>query len=583
MTILSKITDFLYAFFSKAGITKMLMYNNETPLLFTQLYFWIFFGIVLLIYSIIYKKNKVRNGFLFLVSLFFYYKTSGFFFFILLFSTVADYLIGFLIHNGKSINAKKWWLSLSIFINLFVLFYFKYAYFFADSFNQLVGSEWHPINHFASLSNHFFSTTFRVDQILLPVGISFFTFQTMSYSIDIYRGAVQPVKSIVDFGFYVSFFPQLVAGPIVRASNFIPQLYKTYRLTKTQFGIALFWIMNGLLKKVILADYIALNLVDRVFENPELFSGFENLIALYGYSLQVYADFSGYTDIAIGIALLLGFELPKNFDSPYKADSCGNFWKRWHISLSSWLKDYLYIPMGGNRGGSIFTFVSLGFVALFLFFISGSIAVLIYFLAGLIIAVTIGLIFPKLRSWYITNINIMITMLLGGLWHGASWNFVFWGGLNGLGIVVYKLWRKVSPWENKSKWWNRAWAVFITFNFISFTRIWFRSGSASSFDALNTSHDIQQELITANSMLYKLLTDLNLTILPEIIVGYWEVLSVMIVGFIIHLLPSKWKMWYKNKFASAPLVIQLSFCVVAVVLLYQILSADLQPFIYFQF
>ena len=270
----------------------MLMYNNETPLLFTQLYFWIFFGIVLLIYSIIYKKNKVRNGFLFLVSLFFYYITSGFFFLILLFSTVADYLIGFLIHNGKSINAKKWWLSLSIFINLFVLFYFKYAYFFADSFNQLVGSEWHPINHFASLSNHFFSTTFRVDQILLPVGISFFTFQTMSYSIDIYRGAVQPVKSIVDFGFYVSFFPQLVAGPIVRASNFIPQLYKTYRLTKTQFGIALFWIMNGLLKKVILADYIALNLVDRVFENPELFSGFENLIALYGYSLQVYADFS---------------------------------------------------------------------------------------------------------------------------------------------------------------------------------------------------------------------------------------------------------------------------------------------------
>ena len=466
MTILSKITDFLYAFFSKAGITKMLMYNNETPLLFTQLYFWIFFGIVLIIYSIIYKKNKVRNGFLFLVSLFFYYKTSGFFFLILLFSTVADYLIGFLIHNGKSINAKKWWLSLSIFINLFVLFYFKYAYFFADSFNQLVGSEWHPINHFASLSNHFFSTTFRVDQILLPVGISFFTFQTMSYSIDIYRGAVQPVKSIVDFGFYVSFFPQLVAGPIVRASNFIPQLYKTYRLTKTQFGIALFWIMNGLLKKVILADYIALNLVDRVFENPELFSGFENLIALYGYSLQVYADFSGYTDIAIGIALLLGFELPKNFDSPYKADSCGNFWKRWHISLSSWLKDYLYIPMGGNRGGSVFTFVSLGFVALFLFFISGSIAVLIYFLAGLIIAVTIGLIFPKLRSWYITNINIMITMLLGGLWHGASWNFVFWGGLNGLGIVVYKLWRKVSPWENKSKWWNRAWAVFITFNFM---------------------------------------------------------------------------------------------------------------------
>ncbi|MBG15519.1 MAG: membrane-bound O-acyltransferase family protein [Crocinitomicaceae bacterium] len=581
--MLEKITDFINGLFSIENIGNLFLYNNDTPLLFTQLYFWVFFAIVLSVYSIVYKKNKVRNGFLFLVSLFFYYKTSGFFFSILLFSTFSDYLLGFAIYNEKNKTTKKWWLSLSIIINLSVLFYFKYAYFFADSFNQLVGTDWHPINHFASLSNQLFSTTFRVDQILLPVGISFFTFQTMSYSIDVYRNAVKPVKSIVDFGFYVSFFPQLVAGPIVRAANFIPQLYKPYCLTKKQFGIAMFWIMNGLLKKVILADYIALNLVDRVFDNPELFSGVENLIALYGYSLQVYADFSGYTDIAIGIALLLGFQLPKNFDSPYKADSCGNFWKRWHISLSSWLKDYLYIPMGGNRGGSVFTFVSLGFVALFLFFISGSFYVLFYFLAGLIVALLIGLVFPKLRSWYITNINIMITMLLGGLWHGASWNFVFWGGLNGLGIVVYKLWRKVSPWENKSKWWNRAWAVFITFNFISFTRIWFRSGSASSFDSMNKAHDIQAELITANSMLYKLLTDLNWSIIPDLISGYWQVLLVMFAGFVIHLFPSKWKHWYRNKFASAPLVSQLCFCVFAVILLYQILSADLQPFIYFQF
>ena len=583
MTMLEKITDFINGLFSIENIGNLFIYNNDTPLLFTQLYFWVFFAIVLSVYSIVYKKNKVRNGFLFLVSLFFYYKTSGFFFSILLFSTFSDYLLGFAIYNEKNKTTKKWWLSLSIIINLSVLFYFKYAYFFADSFNQLVGTDWHPINHFASLSNQLFSTTFRVDQILLPVGISFFTFQTMSYSIDVYRNAVKPVKSIVDFGFYVSFFPQLVAGPIVRAANFIPQLYKPYCLTKKQFGIALFWIMNGLLKKVILADYIALNLVDRVFDNPELFSGVENLMALYGYSLQVYADFSGYTDIAIGIALLLGFQLPKNFDSPYKADSCGNFWKRWHISLSSWLKDYLYIPMGGNRGGSVFTFVSLGFVALFLFFISGSFYVLFYFLAGLIVALLIGLVFPKLRSWYITNINIMITMLLGGLWHGASWNFVFWGGLNGLGIVVYKLWRKISPWENKSKWWNRAWAVFITFNFISFTRIWFRSGSASSFDSMNKAHDIQAELITANSMLYKLLTDLNWSIIPDLISGYWQVLLVMFAGFVIHLLPGKWKHWYRNKFASAPLVSQLCFCVFAVILLYQILSADLQPFIYFQF
>ena len=432
MTFWITIDKLVNQLFNAETIKLALDYNSETPLIFTQLYFWIFFAIVLSIYSFIYKKNKLRNAFLFLVSIFFYYKTSGFFFSILLFSTFSDYLIGFAIEKGNTITKKKCWLGLSIFINLFVLFYFKYAYFFADSFNQLIGAEWHPINHFAEISNQLFGSSFRVDQILLPVGISFFTFQTMSYSIDIYRKEIKPVRSIIDFGFYVSFFPQLVAGPIVRAAKFIPQLYEPYSLTKKQFGIALFWIMNGLLKKVILADYIALNLVDRVFENPEMYTGVENLMALYGYSLQVYADFSGYTDIAIGIAMLLGFSLPKNFDSPYKAESCGNFWKRWHISLSSWLKDYLYIPMGGNRGGSIFTFVSLAFVALFLFFISGSFYVLIYFLLGLFIALIIGLIFPKIKGWYITNINIMITMLLGGLWHGASWNFVIWGAYHGI-------------------------------------------------------------------------------------------------------------------------------------------------------
>jgi D-alanyl-lipoteichoic acid acyltransferase DltB (MBOAT superfamily) len=198
----------------------------------------------------------------------------------------------------------------------------------------------------------------------------------MSYAIDIYRKQLRPVKSIFDFGFYVSFFPQLVAGPIVRASEFIPQIYQPYSVTKKEFGLALFWIINGLLKKFLLADYIAVNFIDRVFDNPVMFSGFENLMALYGYSLQVYADFSGYTDIAIGIALMLGFRLPKNFNSPYKADNCGEFWKRWHISLSSWLKDYLYIPMGGNRGGSIFSYVALSMIVIFIYLISGSLALL---------------------------------------------------------------------------------------------------------------------------------------------------------------------------------------------------------------
>jgi D-alanyl-lipoteichoic acid acyltransferase DltB (MBOAT superfamily) len=194
---------------------------------------------------------------------------------------------------------------------------------------------------------------FSVDSIFLPVGISFFTFQAMSYVIDIFRRKSKPVRNFLDFGFYLSFFPQLVAGPIVRPNQFLPQLHKPFFLGRKQFGIAVFWIMNGLAKKLILSDYIAVNFCDRVFENPLLYTGFENLTAIFGYSLQVYADFSGYTDIATGVAMLMGFYLPKNFDSPYKAKNASEFWKRWHISLSKWLQDYLYIPLGGNRNGTI--------------------------------------------------------------------------------------------------------------------------------------------------------------------------------------------------------------------------------------
>ena len=313
---------------------------------------------------------------------------------------------------------------MSVTLNLTLLVYFKYAYFFADSFNAIFDSSWHPINHFALATNKLTGTTFRVDQILLPIGISFYTFQTMSYAIDIYRKKLKPVSHVIDFAFYVSFFPQLVAGPIVRASEFIPQIYKPYAVTKKEFGMAVFWILNGLLKKFLLADYIAVNFVDRVFDNPSMFSGLENLLALYGYSLQVYADFSGYTDIAIGIAMIMGFYLPKNFNSPYKADNCGNFWKRWHISLSTWLKDYLYIPMGGNRRGSLFSVIALSFIVLFVFLISGSWVLLFLILSIIFLVQLLGEFIPSFKGWYITNVNIMLTMLLGGLWHGASWNFV---------------------------------------------------------------------------------------------------------------------------------------------------------------
>lgn len=557
--------------------------KGEHPMIFTEYPFWLFFIFVLIGLGFTYKKLRVRTLFLFCVSLYFYYKTSGFFFSILLFSTIVDYFIGKGIYAAKNKRNTQLFLAASITINLVVLVYFKYAYFFVDSFNSMLGSDWHPINHFALATNTLTGSTFRVDQILLPIGISFYTFQTMSYAIDIYRGKLKPVNHIIDFGFYVSFFPQLVAGPIVRASEFIPQIYRPYKLNKEMFGMALFWIINGLLKKFLLADYIAVNFVDRVFDNPGMFSGLENLLALYGYSLQVYADFSGYTDIAIGIALIMGFNLPKNFNSPYKADSCGNFWKRWHISLSSWLKDYLYIPMGGNRGGSLFSFIALSFVILFVFVISGSLSILFALISMVFLSLLIAELFPSFNKWYLTNINIMLTMLLGGLWHGASWNFVIWGGLNGMGLVVFKLWKKISPWADKSKWWNRAWGIILTFNFVSFTRIWFRSGSINSWDEMDTSHNILSEWFTANEMLYQLIFDFRISLIKEVISEYYIIVFVISLGFVIHFIPEKLKIWYRKKFAQSNFFLQLAVCFLVIFVIYQIASTSLQPFIYFQF
>ena len=564
-------------------IKPVIFFDKSSPLIFTNLLFWYFFAFVLLGYSLVHKHTAVRNGFLFLVSIYFYYKTSEWFFYLLLFSTVSDYFIGNAIHNSEKVIVRKLWLALSITINLLILIYFKYAYFFADSFNNLFGTDYHPINHFALVSNQLFGTGFRFETIALPVGISFYTFQTISYAVDVYRKDVRPVKNIIDFGFYVSFFPQLVAGPIVRAADFVPQLYQKYQLSKATFGLALFWILNGLLKKLFLADYLALNFIDRVFAAPGSYTGFENLMALYGYSLQVYADFSGYTDIAIGIALLLGFSLPQNFNSPYKADSVGNFWKRWHMSLSSWLKDYLYIPMGGNRGGSLFSFVSLSFIVGFIFFISGSFWVLGLTIGILISAYILGRFVPSFGKWSTTNINMMMTMLLGGLWHGASWNFVIWGALNGLGLVVFKLWNKVSPWKNKAKWWNRVWGVFLTFNFISFTRIWFRSGSNNSWENLGEAHNIMEELFTANTMLNQIVGNMDLSIAWEVITSFAPVFLVMGLGYVIHVLPSKWKMWYRQTFIGLPIPLQLVCTVLVLLVLYQVITADAQPFIYFQF
>ena len=259
-------------------LQEVFAFDASSPLLFTQFYFWAFFALVFAVFSLVKSRRLLRNSFLFFVSLFFYYKTSGLFVLILMFVTCSDFLIGQRISKSQRQGVKKAWLLTSVVLDLFLLCYFKYAYFFTDIVNNLLHTEFQVFDAFAWVGNTLSGTErFRVDQIILPVGISFYIFQVISYTVDVYKERIKPVTNLLDFGFYVSFFPQLVAGPIVRASEFIPQVYKPYHLGRRQFGIAVFWILNGLAKKIILSDYIAVNFIDRVFENPLLFSGFENL------------------------------------------------------------------------------------------------------------------------------------------------------------------------------------------------------------------------------------------------------------------------------------------------------------------
>lgn len=555
-------TDFILQ-----SVIDFFKFNEESPIIFTQFSFWIFYTAVYAVFTVIHKKYTLKNLFLFVVSIFFYYKTSGFFFLLLLFTITNEFFIAQKIHQIKKLWLKKTLLSYSVIINLGLLFYFKYAYFFTDSFNQVFHTNNQVFNYFAHWSNGFAGTHFRIDKIILPVGISFYTFQTLSYTIDIFKDKLKPVKSLFDFGFYVSFFPQLVAGPIVRASDFIPQMYVPFKLTRYQFGLALFMILNGLIKKMVIGDYIAVNFIDRIFGNPLLFTGVENFLAIIAYSLQVYLDFSGYTDIAIGVALLMGYRLNTNFNSPYKAKNTAEFWKRWHISLSTWLQDYLYIPLGGNRKGTIASYIIINLLAVFITLMLNATWVLWIIGSFELIFIAIAYFSSSFRKTINTNINLMITMLLGGLWHGATLNFMIWGGLNGLGLVFYKFWRKISPYEKLKSLPVHFWKVFTTFMFISFTRIFFRA----------------EDMNQVNEIFTKLSTDLDFSIAPKIIQNFWEVFVLMSIAFVVHWLPKNIKFKIRKTFIKSPVPVKVFIVIFCLFAIYQTMSSEMKPFIYFQF
>jgi len=615
-------------------------FNPDSPLLFTQFYFWAFFALVYALLAVILeaipdrlgnKKLHLRNIYLLFVSWFFYYKTSGLFLLILAFVTLSDWLIAQRIKANGERRMAKVWLCVSVAIDLGLLAYFKYAYFFTNMVNDLFGLEFRVFDIFAYVGNGFAQAgRFSVDTIVLPVGISFYIFQVISYTADVFRGRIQPVKNILDFGFYVSFFPQLVAGPIVRAEEFIPQLYKPFRLSRRVFGIAVFWIINGLAKKIIMSDYLAVNLIDRVFDNPLLFSGFENLFALFAYSLQVYADFSGYTDIAIGVAMLMGFYLPMNFNSPYKSQSPQEFWRRWHMSLGRWLKTYLYIPLGGNRRIGFGTFFWLTVIGLVAMTLTGSWWLLAVFASMAVVIVIIAKLRPSHKKLLYSNLNSFITQVLGGLWHGASWNFIIWGGINGIGMIVEKIWREMNwhirfasmtlltaglctadyytnlpAWRLFAVWaaiiWTgtairyiywlcegadnkftkaigTAWAILQTFTFITFTRLFFRS--SSNLDPA-TANEVAWA--TAKNMVNQIGGAWNNAIIPDFLWEYRWVVAMFVAGMVIHWVPTNWKRRYRLWFSAMPMwLIVIAVCL-AIVVIYQFVTADMQPFIYFQF
>ncbi len=486
----------------------VLRYDPASPMIFSSGVFLFLFAAFMLVYGRLRRALYARMIYVVAFSLYFYYKSSGMYFVLLIFAAASDWLLALGIYHARRQWIRRLLVTLSVAVNLGMLGYFKYTNFLIESLNGLFGEG------FLSFQN-----------IFLPVGISFFVFQSMSYTIDIYRRRLRPLNNPLEYLFYLSFFPQLVAGPIVRASDFIPQIRRNpLTITPEMFGSGVFLILTGLFKKAIISDYIALNFVDRIFDEPLLYTGFECLMGIYGYALQIYCDFSGYSDMAIGIALLMGFRFPRNFNAPYKSATITEFWHRWHISLSTWLRDYLYISLGGNRKG-------------------------------------------RLRTY----INLLITMVLGGLWHGAAVRFILWGTLHGVALALHKAWLATVPWAKAEGGQmnpvSRLFGLLLTFHVVCLGWLLFRA---------DTMADV-------GVMLHRIFNDFSLQTVPQAVEGYRTVLLMIGAGYVLHLLPERLSDFTRRAVTAAPTAVQITLTVVMIWCVMQIKSSEIQPFIYFQF
>lgn len=472
---------------------------------FTSGKYMIFLAVVFFVYWLVATpRRRVPVLLLLGASYYFYALWDPRFLALLFLISTVDFLTARFIDASDSTLKRRLLLCASILVDIGALFTFKYFNFFSGSLTEL-------LNRFG------WQASPVLLHVIWPLGLSFFTFRSLSYVIDVYRRTQKPTDRYFDYLAFVSFFPTIVAGPVVRAKELLPQFRERPSLTGEEAGHAIFLIMLGLVKKIAVADYLANNLVGRVFDQPQLYSSVETLFGIYGYALQIYCDFSGYSDIAIGSALLLGFKLPVNFNSPYRAGSLPDFWKRWHITLSNWLTDYVYFSIGGLRK----------------------------------------------RPFNLYR-NVVLTMLIGGLWHGAAWTFVIWGGMHGVGLAVNRWWenrRRQQKKKPRQEWWIKALCIVTTFHFVCLTWVFFRAASLQqAWDVISRLGALKFE--TANLA--------------------WPVVAVLCAGYLSHWFPAGALDRLRGGFLWLPAPVQAALILSVAVGLYYLSSVEVQ-FIYGNF
>lgn len=533
------------------------------------------------------RQTTARMTFLFAASCVFYMAWHPAYIILILGSTLIDYFVGKRIYESDAQKDKKRWLMVSLVSNLGLLAPFKYFNFVAQAvcdIGALFGAEWKAIRladmfRFVVEGLHLPVDMPANFDVLLPVGISFYTFQTLSYSIDIYRGTLEPTKKPFNFAAFVTYFPQLVAGPIVRASEFLPQLKDAPKLSSKRVGEATFLILTGMVKKVVIADYLSINMVDRVFEQPDMYTATEVVVGLYAFTMQIYADFSGYTDIARGSGMLMGLDLPRNFDRPYQSTNPAEFWRRWHMTLSRWLRDYLYFPLGGSRSG------------------------------------------PLKAYW-----NLWLTLFLIGIWHGASWNFVIYGSLQGFAMVLHRFTVRIgrraadySPEKARSRLVYFA-AIGVAATFGAAAMVNTRSGSlwvaagliaVGVFSIILALTHVQSwrnaTNIKAPLGIIKILLSLQFVVFSRILfrANDWDnavaltgrlasdswstanvsttVWWILGIGFVLHYTPRSLFRGLEDYYLRLPSIVQGLVAGSVGAILTQVANSDVVPYIYFQF